>query len=337
MSGVKSLPAATAVDSANSVGNFRQIFPEGTIYIVADDESLVQAADRDGFNAVSLSAAEKLPHGANVVLFLRQVLVSADVRRKFNHAKVLTVPIASFDPSLAAALYTQQLTVLTDYAAACERNRYWADSIKNQAGALIFSDENSDTPAGAAQRTHLVCSLAEDLSCHSWLEPTLEAGQWVSVGTYCEFSMTAPLSTDWCGAFTIDGTALVDGVLVARDPRCTGAGDVRIRGADRLRAELVARRPISLHLDHGVLTAVQADGEDFTDAVLEATNPEYGLHTIELGIGTNQDVLPHVDWRINSQLNEGAGDVHLGFGEGITGAHMDFIVAKSGHRFEASA
>ena len=263
--------------------------------------------------------------------------MSSEIRNRFSSARVFTVPIASFDPSLEAALYTQRLTVLTDYAAACRQNRYWADSIKDQAGALVFADEGPGRPGADGRQTHLVCSLADDLSCNSWLEPALEAEQWVSVGTYCEFSMTAPLSTDWCGAFTIDGTAIADGVLVARDARCSDIGDARIRAADQLRSALVARRPITLQLDHGVLTSVTAGGENFTDAVLEATNPEYGLHTIELGIGTNQHVLPHLKWNINSQLNEGAGDVHLGFGEGITGAHMDFIVARADHHFEPPA
>jgi hypothetical protein len=79
---------------------------------------------------------------------------------------------------------------------------------------------------------------------------------------------------------------------------------------------------------------VHADGEDFTDAVREATNPQYELHALELGIGTNMGLLPRVDWTYNSQMNEGAGLVHLGVGEGITGAHMDFIVADGEHRFE---
>jgi hypothetical protein len=123
---------------------------------------------------------------------------------------------------------------------------------------------------------------------------------------------------------------------VARDRHFSEVGDVRIRAADKLRGELVAAAPITLRLDHGVLTEVSAADRDFTDAVREVTNPEHRLQALELGIGTNQSVLPEVKWQINSQLNEGAGPVHLGFGEGVTGAHMDFIVAESNHRFTAS-
>jgi hypothetical protein len=315
----------------------RQIFPEDEIYLVTDDELLAIAAADHGQAALMLADAEKLPHGANVVLLLRHSLVTVDIRRMFRNAKVLLVPIASFDTSLEAALYTQKLTMLTDYSAALDRSRYWADSIATQAGPLIFSDAAPGEDAGDEEKTHLVCSLGNDINADAWLEPKIGTGQWISVGTLCEFSMTAPSSADWCSAFVIDGTAVAAGVLVARDSRFSEAGHTRIQAAQRLQVELAARAPITLQLAGGVLTSVRAGGEDFTDAVREVTNPEHGLHTLELGIGTNQSVLPHVDWKFNSQLNEGAGAVHLGFGEGITGAHMDFVIAESGHQFQPSA
>jgi hypothetical protein len=315
----------------------RQIFPEDEIYLVTDDESLAMAATYQGLSALLLADAAKLPRGANVVLVLRHSLVTVGIRRMFRDARVLLVPIASFDTSLKAALYTQKLTMLTDYSSALSLSRYWAESIETQAGPLIFSDTTPGEDTAGIGKTHLICSLGDDINADAWLEPKIGTGQWISVGTLCEFSMTAPSSADWCSAFVIDGTAVASGVLVARDSRFSEAGDARIQAAQRLQVELAARSPITLQLDAGVLTSVRAGGEDFTDAVREVTNPEHGLHTLELGIGTNQSVLPHVDWKFNSQLNEGAGAVHLGFGEGITGAHMDFVIAESGHQFQPAA
>jgi hypothetical protein len=100
---------------------------------------------------------------------------------------------------------------------------------------------------------------------------------------------------------------------------------------------MAARAPIVIKFEGGLAVSITAGGEDFTEAVNQATNPEYELHPLELGIGTNLKLLPHVEWHYNSQLNEGAGAVHIGFGEGVTGAHMDFIVAESEHFFEPAA
>lgn len=324
--------ASNGHGAENKENKLRQLFGEDEIFLVTDDEWLGLAATYHGMTAVMLSDARNLPAGANVALLLRHTLVTVEIRKMFRDAAVLLVPIASFDPSLEAALYTQKLMMLTDYAETCRGSRYWADSISREPGPLVFSGPGVN--GNDADRTHLVCSLGDDITADAWLECKISAGQWISVGTLCEFSMTAPSSADWCSAFVIDGTAVASGVLVARDARFDEAGDARIQAAQRLQTELAARSPIILHLDGGVLTSVRAGGEDFTDAVRDVTNPEHGLHTLELGIGTNLGVLPHVNWKFNSQLNEGAGAVHLGYGEGITGAHVDFVIAESAHDFQ---
>jgi hypothetical protein len=312
----------------------REIFPAaGDIYAVTDCEWMQVAAEYYGMQGVALGDASGLPPEANVVLFLRNSLVSPEVRRLFPKASVLVIPIASFDPSLEAALYTQKLVMLTDYVAACEQGRYWVDRIKNETGQLAFFSLGGEVAATSVERTDLVCSFADDLSAAAWLEPAIRPGQWVSVGSFCEISFSTPPSPDAPNPFSLNGTATAAGVLVARDRHFTAAGDSRIRAAEELRRELTAAAPITLRLADGVLVEARAGGRDFTEAVREVTNPEHGLRALELGIGTNHSVLPAVSWEVNSQLNEGAGPFHLGFGEGVSGAHMDFIVAGSGHEF----
>jgi len=312
--------------------NLRMLFPPGDIYAVSDDEWMGVAAAYYGLRPVSLADAENLPPGANVALFLRNELVTVEARKKLRHTRVLVVPIAAFDPSLEAALYTQKLVTLTDYNDVRDQIAYWADSLRTKEGALVFSSPLRGDGAGSG--THLACRLAENLRADAWTDSEIGVGDWISIGSICEFSITAPSAKDWYGAFVIDGRAVASGVLVARDARHTEAGDARIRAADRLRDEMTAKGPVDLRIENGILTSARAGGEDFTGKLLEATNPEYGLHVLELGIGTNQSVLPHISWSVNSQLNEGAGPVHIGFGEGLTGAHIDFIVENAEHEFK---
>jgi hypothetical protein len=317
-----------------------QVFPEGQIYAVSDCEWLGIAAAYYGLESISLADAAKLPPEANIVLLLRNSQVNSDLRKTLARAKVLVIPISSFDPELEAALYTQRLVTITDYQAACTQGHYWVDNLKNQAGTLVFSTgdaDHADRPdhsccCCAGPPTQLVCSFSDQLSAAAWLEPVLQPGQWVSVGSLCEVSLRNN-PHEQPHQFSLDGTAGASGVLVARDRHCTAAGEARIRAAAELRRTLVAAAPITLRLDGGVLTEVRADGQDFTDAVREVTNPDHGLQAIELGLGTNYNVLPEVRWQVNSQLNEGAGPVHLGFGDGVTGPHMDFIVPHATHRF----
>ncbi|QFG22445.1 hypothetical protein F7P10_16265 [Actinomadura sp. WMMB 499] len=300
---------------------------------MSDDAALLEEASRYGLTSVPMDEADGLPAEANVVLFLRNHLLSKEIRGRFRKARVMFVPISSFDNGLEPALYTLRLTLLTDYAAAVERTRRWIDDLRTLTEPIGFVSKGPCSSADPG--TNFVCELADDLTLDAWASPTIGTGQWVGVGSYCEIAITARPSPNRPRPFTIDGTAVASGVLAARDPRYDDAGDARIRAAHELRRELNRRAPIVLRLEGGVLTDLTAGGEDYTGALREVTDPKYGGHALELGLGTNQHVLPHVDWTVNSQLNEGAGPVHIGFGDGMTGAHMDFVVAAATHHFGA--
>lgn len=310
----------------------RHVFPAGDIFAVSDDGELGCAAAEHGLVFIGLDETEKLPEGANAVVLLRRNLVSVQIRKLFRKHRALVVPIASFDSGWEAALYTLKMLLLTDYVAATRLGRQWVQSISDHAGTLVFSSGEA-----GGQGTRLACRLADDLQADAWLTPEIQAGQWVSIASYCELSFTARSVRDWTGAFILDGTVVASGALVARDPRYSEAGDARIRDAIRVRDELAARGPITLRMEKGRAVSVTARGEDFTEAVRQVTNPDYELHAIELGIGTNLALLPHVDWKFNAQVNEGAGVLHIGIGEGMTGAHMDFVVAEGSHYFEPAA
>lgn len=304
-----------------------QLFPNGDYYVVADDEELLDYARELGLRAIHLEQADELPDGIGTAVFLRNSLVTRDIRRKFRKARSFVIPISSFDPGSEAAKYTMRLVLRTDYEKACAYNRYWAKSIAEHLGDLIFYSADM----------RLTCTLSNNLNANAWLSTAIDPGKWVSVGSYTEFSITAPSSKDWLGAFVLNGTLVAQGALVAQDARADDTGVARIRKAREVRDELVANAPITLELREGRAVSIRAGGRDFTGAVREVTNPDHDLHTLELGLGTNMNLLPHVDWQYNSQLNEGAGTMHLGFGEGMTGAHMDFVVAECAHRFDKAA
>lgn len=285
--------------------------------IVIDDPVLCDRLRLDGVDAVIWEPDLAIPDGTHIALVLCHQPITVALRAQFSDAAVLLVPAVSFDPRPEAVMYTLRLLLSTDFAETCRRNQEWIDLLRwNTAGVLRFGGPNID----------LTCQLHEELSAHTSLDITIGKGEWVSVADYCEVSLTPPSQKNWCGAFTIDGVARATGVLVAEDSRVTAEGAERIVAAKRLRDEFVRLSPIDLTLEGGVLRALTVGGRDRLEEVLEVTNRDHGLHAVELGLGSNTAVAPLVDWTFNSQMNEGAAPIHLGFGEGITGAHMDFVL-----------
>jgi hypothetical protein len=315
-------------------GLLRQLFPQGDIFAVADDAVLGQAAADLGLMYVPLDRAEELPAGANVVLLLQHHMVSKQLRFAFKHLSVLVVPIASFDDSPGSASYTLQMTLRTDWVRAADRACYWIEQLREGADQVVFGPlEPPIAESVAPEPMRLVCSIGAALTVDAWPRAAIREGGWVSIGSCCELSITRRPGQSPEDTFSMDGTAHASGVLAARDPRCTEAGRNRFEEARELRAEMARLGTIRLQMKDNVLTGATAGGRDFTGELLSATNPDHGLQALELGIGTNLAVLPEVNWRVNSQLNEGSGVMHIGFGEGITGAHMDFVVAECDHHF----
>jgi hypothetical protein len=286
------------------------------IGLVVDDETLCQELQSRGV-PTELLRPEFVPTTQYVVLVLSNQPVTQAVRSRFADVATLLVPAVAFDPGRDAVRYTLEVLLATDFKATCQRNSEWVDLLRWQRdGQLRF----------AGSGTELICRLRDNLSVHTCLEVALHPGEWVSIADYCEVSLTPPSTKDWDGAFTIDGTARATGVLVAQDSRVDRSGLARIEKAKRLRDEFVRSQPIDLEMREGTLVALYVAGADRLGEVLEATNPAHGLHAVELGLGSNLDIAGLVDWAYNSQMNEGAAPLHLGFGEGITGAHMDFVL-----------
>jgi hypothetical protein len=315
-------------------GLLRQLFPQGQIFALADDAVLGHAAAEQGLTYIPLDQAEELPTGASVLLLLQHHMISKRIRLVFKRHSVLVVPIASFDGSPDAARYTLGMIMRTDWVRAADTASYWIGKLKEGAERVVFGPPERPFACSRKVATmRLVCSLGTALTVDAWPRATIGPGDWVSIGSCCELSITKHPGQTSEDTFSMDGTAHAAGVLAARDPRCSEAGRMRFEEARELRAEMARLGTIQLEMRDNVLTGVTAGGRDFTGELLSATNPDHGLQALELGIGTNLGVLPEVDWRVNSQLNEGAGVMHIGFGDGITGAHMDFVVPECDHHF----
>jgi hypothetical protein len=317
-----------------SDGLLRQLFPQGDIFAVTDDAVLGQAATERGLVYVPLERAEELQAGASVLLLLQHHMVSKQLRRVFRHHSVLVVPIASFDSSASSARYTLEMTLRTDWIRAASMASYWIERLRECAGQVVFSPSGplaADSAEGGSMR--LVCSLASAVTVDAWPRAAIGLGDWVGVGSCIELSITRQPGQSAADTFSMQGTAHASGVLAAFDPRGTEAGRKRYEEARELRAEMAELGTIRLEMKDNVLTGATAGGRDFTRELLSATNPDHGLRAFEFGIGTNLGLRPEIDWRVNSQLNEGAGVMHIGLGEGITGAHVDFVVAECDHHF----
>ncbi|WZH51944.1 MAG: hypothetical protein PIR53_18245 [Nocardioides alkalitolerans] len=252
-------------------------------------------------------------------------------REYFAESRVLIVAGVAFDPAPEAVLYTLEKMARSSFVDAAERNNVLLEAVAGSSTMVVSSAD-----------AELRCELDEITMLRPKIEPELAPGEWESVGAYFEVGLVSVPDEFMTGikpGFDVNGEFVADGVSVAVH-RHVG-DDVRAMQTaawELLRSLARAGEfPLRLTVEHSVLRKVlTASGRDMAPELLVHTNAGLGGMLTELAFSSNAAMKPdEVDWSVNSQLNEGAIGVHIAVGEGLTGAHVDFIAIDATTDFRA--
>lgn len=126
----------------------------------------------------------------------------------------------------------------------------------------------------------------------------------------------------------MNGILSVPGVAVAHHRQTHEAVKAQAEQAWALLVQLQANRefPLKVEIDNSRIVHIYANGQDLAERIEEYTNKKLELVLTEMAFSTNSGILADgIDWLQNSQLNEGTVGIHVGLGDGLTGAHIDLI------------
>ena len=294
----------------------RPVFGGEDPLFVSDSLELVEWFRSLSLEALPLHEAEQLSR-ESVVLALTdfsQMGKRGELNAILGGSRVLFVPLASFDPRLVAASYTMTLLMRSDFQAAVDTNVLWVERLSSWDEPFRFVGDGTD----------MTCVLGDPISASTRTAVELEAREWDSPGAYFELNVIADPDR-LRQAYDVHGVMSIDGLAAARHAGMPSAIVGSHERACALVRELVPKLPLELHIESSRVTACIAGGRDVAPQLREITNERYDLYLLEFAIGSNSSIAPFVDWRVNSQLNEGLGGVHVGLGDGLTGAHIDFI------------
>lgn len=252
-------------------------------------------------------------------------------REYFADSRVLIVAGIAFDPSLEAMTYTLEHIARSSFVDAARLNSELLDSVATSERIVVTSAD-----------AELHCRFGEITMLRPKVEPELEPGEWESVGAYFEVGLVSQPDEFMTGikpGFDVDGEFVADGVSVAVHRHVGEEVRAMADGAwSLLRGlEQAGDFPLRLSVENSVLRkVVTGSGRDIAPELLDFTNAGLGAMLTELSFSSNAAMRPEgIDWSVNSQMNEGAIGVHLAVGEGLTGAHIDFIAVDATTRFNA--
>ena len=252
-------------------------------------------------------------------------------REYFADSRVLIIAGIAFDPSLEAMAYTLERIARSSFVNAAQLNNELLDLVATSERIVV-------TSAG----TELHCTFGEITMLRPKVEPELEPGEWESVGAYFEVGLVSQPDEFMTGikpGFDVDGEFVADGVSVAVHRHVGDEVRTMAVGAWSLSRDLERDGdfPLRLTVENSVLRKViTSAGRDISPELLGFTNVGLGGMLTEFSFSSNAAMRPEeIDWSINSQMNEGAIGVHLAVGEGLTGAHIDFIAVDATTQFNA--
>lgn len=280
-----------------------------------------------GFETYEFERAREAPdeHRHNAVVVPtddEKILPYTEWHKLFHDARVLIVPLVSFDPAMDAARYTVDMLSRSRFETAVELNRDWLSLLMNRKTPMVFGGEGCE----------LVCELEDDITVlKPKVESALAPGEWESIGSYFEVGLV-PMPEDFRPGFrpgyVVEGTLTVPGVAVAHHKQMHPKLRPLASRAWRLFEEVREQGlfPLKMEIRNSRTTHVWAGERDLSGEIEELTNKRLELVLNEMAFSTNAGIVPeHIDWAYNAQLNEGAIGIHVGLGDGVTGAHVDFI------------
>jgi hypothetical protein len=235
------------------------------------------------------------------------------LKTTWRNARLVWIPFVAFDPSPPAIAYGVERFNDIDFAAAGERAKPYVEALRSKAFTSFWL-RGADAD----------CSFTRTADLHINTRPwrPLVSGETVGVASLIEVEVEAPYRRP--PPFVFDGVFRARAVCAghgshvsAHAPELTRAEELirRVAGSESgLEVEVVANR----------LRRCSVGQEDVTSQVLELV--DRGEREVsEFAFGTSTLPESAYDWAINSPLNEGSSNFHIGIGRGKSGQHLDLV------------
>jgi hypothetical protein len=296
---------------------FAPVFaPDAPVTVVCDDPAAadtIRAAGWPDVRSVSSIDTWAEPAPSQVVFVCSDPASSHDSRLSsvlFN-SHIIYVPLHAFDPSPRAALYTLQRLASADFRGAVKRNRHWVHVLE-RTHTLRFASRHHCNAV-------LTCTPAEDIYVGTLTSTKTAPGDLVPFA--CFFEVELEGFRDERRPFQVSGTFHADCVCYACSEDFVGDRSSSYVFADRLlRAAQFGGLDFRVE-NNFVLSCTDVAGTSLLNDLREAVGGS--LELTEFAIGTNP--FSNIDASVNAQINEGAGGIHIGLGDGDNILHIDFV------------
>lgn len=288
------------------------LFGEEEFSIISDSEEFLAACLLLDLNTAHIFNIEKLPNNSIVFSFSNEAAKKTfETAKKTEHKKCAFCAIQVFEPSLANALYSLKLLMSSNFDRALASQRFFLNML-NSYSSFSLSGNHADAQVTIRPHAQPYALLSDDIS-NNFVQ---------SVAEFFEVHYAHMNPNEPC-PFSFSGTLKIEGILtVLRKPNPMLPDGVKV--SLQCLSELIAEETALLSVKDNIVTSLKIKNEEYVK-LLDLAAGTRGLKLTEFAIGVNDTISPNIDFKMNSQMNEGVRGIHLAVGDGSTGYHIDLL------------
>jgi hypothetical protein len=288
------------------------LFGQEKLSIIADSEDFLRECALLGFNTASISELEKLPKNSIVFSFSNDAAKKTfELAKNTKSKKSVFCATQVFEPTVTSALYSLKLLLNSNFEHALCTQRSVLHML-NSNESFFLSGNDADAKLSIFPHAQPYALLSEDVS-HDFVQ---------SVAEFFEVHYAHMNPQEPC-PFSFTGTLKIAGILtVLRKPNPTLPDGLKI--SLKWLSDKISEEGAFLSVKNNNITSLKVNNEEHIK-LLDLAAGSRGLKLTEFAIGVNDAIASNIDYKINSQMNEGIAGVHLAIGDGSSGYHIDFL------------
>lgn len=306
-------------------GSLSTLFASGNLPVVASDSYYVlRKFEAAGFESLPLSCLISDSNDAPPEILLvtvdhKQIPSPQELHTVMGDSAVLLAPLLSFCANQRSVDYFVSRLKKIDFVSACAASRRRIDQFQDLQKPLLISSSGCQ----------LSVVLGDNLEVFApKLVPEIKPGEWISVSQFLEIAL---IPNEDYSCFRVNGNLSCEGISIAVHQKNYETSKPLAKKAWDILSEIRSTGgfPLVVVIDDSKVVEITTQGGDNVLAEIEPlTDKTFHGFLIEVGFAS-QLPDPGIDWTVNSQLNEGAGGVHVALGTGVDAAHIDFISPRA--------
>lgn len=300
----------------NNLKHLELFFGSRDISLLTDSNALIAHAQHQSINALLINELSSLPANSVCITFSREATETLQqLAARCQSGQTLYTQAHAFDPSLKSGIYTLDLICSSDYRLAMHKQEQLL-SLLDEHHVLRLTGDN----------TRGTLHILNEAAPYAMIEEDIQASRGFYIFPLAELLEVhyTHMDPDEPRTFTLDGEFNVSGILCARGYPDPSIPPRLIESLVSLVQAVAAHGATAIIVDNQV-RSFTVGARDYCALLSEATGPR-GLHLTECAFGVNASIADKIDYRINSQLNEGIEGLHVAVGDGRQGYHIDMLM-----------